>query len=152
METQRLKQEFSQLYDGDPWIDENLKQTLKGISAEKARKKIAEGRNSIWQIVVHIIEWRRMILKRLNGNIISVPEDNFIRETLDTSEEAWKKTLQELEQSQQEWLEFFDNLKDEDLEKTYPGNDQRYYYLIQGIIQHDAYHLGQIVLLSKLEY
>ena len=152
METQRLKQEFSQLYNGDPWIDVTLKQTLHEISAEKAFKKIAEGRNSIWQILNHIIEWRRMILKRLSGTIVPVPEDNFIRKIKDPSEEAWQRTLQDLEETQQEWLLFFDGLKDEDLEKTYPGNGQRFYYLIQGIIQHDAYHLGQIVLLSKLQY
>ena len=152
METERLKQEFSQLYDGDPWIDVQLKQTLKGISAEKAYKRIAEGRNSIWQILNHIIEWRRMILKRLSGTIVPVPEDNFIKEIPEISEAKWQQALKELAQTQQEWLEFFDKLQDEDLEKTYPGNGQRFYYLIQGIIQHDAYHLGQIVLLSKLQY
>ena len=93
-----------------------------------------------------------MLLKRMNGNIIPAPEDNFIRRIADTSEKSWKRTLDEFEDTQQEWLAFFDNLKDEDLEKTYSGNGQRYYYLIQGLIQHDAYHLGQIVLLSKLEY
>ena len=40
METQRLKQEFSQLYDGDPWIDVTLKQTLHEISTEKLLKKL----------------------------------------------------------------------------------------------------------------
>ena len=89
METERLKQEFSQLYDGDPWIDVQLKQTLKGISAEKAYKRIAEGRNSIWQILNHIIEWRRMILKRLSGTIVPVPEDNFIKEIPEISEAKW---------------------------------------------------------------
>ena len=152
METKRLKQEFSRLYDGDPWIDVNLKQTLSGISAEKASKRIAEGRNSIWEILNHMIEWRRMLLKRLKGNIIPVPEDNFFHEVPDSSEVSWTYTLNEFEETQKEWLSFFDGLKDEDLEKTYPGNGQGYYYLIQGIIQHDAYHLGQIVLLSKLEY
>lgn len=152
METQRLKQEFSQLYDGDPWIDVNLKQTLYSISAEKASRKIAEGRNSIWQILVHVVEWRRMILKRLSGKIIPVPEDNFIREIPEISEDKWQQILNDLAQTQQDWLNFLDGLKDEVLEKTYPGNNQRFYYLIQGVIQHDAYHLGQIVLLSKLEY
>lgn len=152
MEAKRLRQEFEQLYDGDPWIDVQLKQTLLKISAEKAAKRIAEGRNTIWEITNHLIEWRRLLLKRLKGEFVPVPEDNFIHEISDSSEEAWKQTLQDLEETQQEWLNFLDGLRDEDLEKTYPGNNQRYYYLIQGLIQHDSYHLGQIVLLSKLEY
>lgn len=152
MEAERLKQEFSQLYDGNPWIDVTIKESLSGISSEKASKRIAGGRNTIWEILNHMIEWRRMLLKRMNGNITSVPEDNFIREVPDPSEGSWKRTLKEFDKIQQEWLSFLDSLEDEDLEKTYPGNGERYYFLIQGIIQHDAYHLGQIVLLSKLEY
>ena len=35
------------------------------------------------------------------------------------------------------------------MEKVYPNNGMSYYEHIQGIIQHDAYHLGQIVLLAK---
>lgn len=152
METARLKQELMQLYDGDPWIDVRLKPTLSGISAEKASRRIAEGRNTIWEILHHVIEWRRMLLKRLTGNVIPAPKDNFIREITDISEESWRQTLKELEETERQWVSFLDDLQDDDLEKTYPGNGQRYYYLIQGLIQHDAYHLGQIVLLSKLEY
>ncbi|NJW51296.1 DinB family protein [Salinimicrobium oceani] len=152
MEIKRLRNEFSNLYNGDPWLDVTLKQTLQGISAEKAAQRIARDRNSIWEILNHLIEWRRMLLKRMSGNIIAVPEDNFIREVPDTSEVSWRHTLAELEETQQDWLSFLDGLQDEDLEKTYSGNGQSYYYLIQGTIQHDAYHLGQIVLLSKLEY
>ena len=104
MEVRRLKKEFSNLYNGDPWLDVTLKQTLQGISAEKATKRIAGDRNSIWEILNHLIEWRRMLLKRMSGNIIAVPEDNFIREVSDTSEAAWRQTLAELEKTQQEWL------------------------------------------------
>lgn len=152
METERLRHELIQLYNGDPWIEVQLKQTLSGISAEKAAKRIAEGRNSIWEILNHMIEWRRMLLKRLTGNILPAPEDNFIREISDQTEESWKHTNKELEGTQQEWINFLDELSDEDLEKVYPGNGRSYYYHIQGLLQHDAYHLGQIVLLSKLEY
>ncbi|WP_235811010.1 DUF1572 domain-containing protein [Aequorivita aquimaris] len=37
-----------------------------------------------------------------------------------------------------------------DFEKEYPTNKHSYYKHIHGIIQHDAYHLGQIVLLAKM--
>ncbi len=34
-------------------------------------------------------------------------------------------------------------------EKIYPPEGQTYYEHIHGNIQHDAYHLGQIVMLAK---
>ena len=38
---------------------------------------------------------------------------------------------------------------EKDFEKIYPGNQLNYYEHIHGIIHHDIYHLGQIVLLAK---
>jgi hypothetical protein len=34
-------------------------------------------------------------------------------------------------------------------ETVYPPNQMTWYEHIQGMLQHDAYHLGQIVLLAK---
>ncbi|HPH84699.1 MAG TPA: DinB family protein, partial [Ferruginibacter sp.] len=62
---------------------------------------------------------------------------------------AWKKTLERLEASQQSWLDYLERLNTGSLNKIYPGNNMTYYEHIQGILQHDAYHLGQIVLLLK---
>ena len=39
---------------------------------------------------------------------------------------------------------------DADLAKIYVNNGHTYYEHIHGIIQHDVYHLGQIVILKKL--
>ena len=46
-------------------------------------------------------------------------------------------------------MDFLEQLKTDQLEQEYPVNQMTYYEHIQGIIQHDAYHLGQIVLLAK---
>ena len=41
--------------------------------------------------------------------------------------------------------------KDNDfLNETVPGSEYDYYTLIHGIIQHDIYHAGQIVILKKM--
>lgn len=69
---------------------------------------------------------------------------------IDASEEAWLNTLDKLEDSQEQWRLVLKKLKKKDLEKTYPANGMSYYEHIQGIVQHDAYHLGQIVILAKV--
>ena len=40
-------------------------------------------------------------------------------------------------------------MNEEALDEIYPNNNASYYKNIHGIIQNDAYHLGQIVLLWK---
>lgn len=149
-EITRIVKLFEDIYNGQPWIDVTLSETLQNISSTQAAKKIAAGRNSIWQITNHLISWRLNVLQRIQGKILESPADNYFNEIEDLSETAWKQTIQRLEETQQQWVSFLKNFKEENLEQIYPGNDHTYYGHIQGIIQHDAYHLGQIVLLSKL--
>jgi len=147
-ETARISEIFEKTYDGDSWVGETLMGTLKNISPEKAAKKI-DPWNSIWEITNHIINWRENVLKRVQGNITNAPRNNYFEPVKDQSEQAWKKTLQSLKDSQDHWIAFLEKMSEADLEKIYPDNNASYYHNIQGILQHDAYHLGQIILLAK---
>lgn len=149
-ETQQITKLFEDLYDGDPWIDVTILGVLKNVSPQQAAKKIAPGRNSIWQIVNHIVSWRENVLLRVQGNVINTPNNNYFIEIADISETAWQQSLERLQNSQQQWITFLKHFDESDFDKIYPVNKMSYYEHIHGIIQHDAYHLGQIVLLTKL--
>ena len=149
-ESARISKLFRDLFDGDPWLGVNILSTLEGISAEKAASKIAPGRNSIWEIVNHMTSWRQNVLRRVQGEVLTSPEHNYILPVDVTTEDAWKESIEKLRESQEQWLVFLKSADEETLESFYPGNKETYYYNIQGILQHDAYHLGQIVFLSKL--
>jgi uncharacterized damage-inducible protein DinB len=149
-ESTRIISLFEKLYNGDPWIDLNIIGILNKITAAQASKKIAVNANSIWEITVHLIQWRLNVLDRLGRKTIETPENNYFEPVKDNSDKAWVGILSELAISQNRWIEYLKDVQNEDLEKLYPENNMSYYEHIQGIIQHDAYHLGQIVLLSKL--
>lgn len=149
-ESARIRKLFRDLYDGDPWLEVNLSDTLKGITSDQASRRIAEGRNTIWEIVNHVVQWRFHVLKRLKGEKAPSPEHNFILPVEESSQQAWNRTLQELEKSQQAWLSFLEGLDENEYDEVYSENNMSYYDHIQGILQHDAYHLGQVVLLSKI--
>lgn len=148
--TDRIAKLFEDLYDGSPWIDVTLMDTLRSVSAAAAYRKPAPGRNSIWQIVNHLVSWRENVLLRIQGNIIETPNNNYFSEIEDSSDAAWNKTLERLANSQKQWIYFLKRCKESSFDEIYPSNGITYYEHIHGILQHDAYHLGQIVLLSKL--
>ena len=148
-ETKRIAGLFEKLYDGSPWIDVNLRETLAGISAKKAASRISNNSNSIWEIVNHLISWRLNVLKRVQGKDIKTPGNNYFENIIDTSDPAWKQTLKKLDDSQTQWLVFLNSFKSADFSKVYPNNQMTYYEHIHGIIQHDAYHLGKISFLIK---
>ena len=148
-ETKRTLKLFADLYSADPWIGVNIHNTLQQISSAQAAKKIQPQWNSIWQITNHIISWRENVLKRIQGEVITTPTDNYMVSVYDTSEIAWQHTMERMEISQTKWLAFLEDCDKACFKEKYQANDMSYYEHIHGILQHDAYHLGQIVLLSK---
>lgn len=148
-ETRRIKSLFEKLYSGSPWIDVSICDSLAEVSAAQASTHVLKNANSIWEIVNHLISWRENVLKRVQGKVITTPAHNYFLPVSDTSEKAWKKTLKQLETSQNNWIKLLDEFSPADFKNIYPNNGMNYYEHIHGIIQHDAYHLGQIILLKK---
>ncbi|MBK9490065.1 MAG: hypothetical protein IPO07_15790 [Haliscomenobacter sp.] len=56
---------------------------------------------------------------------------------------------QQFEDSQLQLLEQLEQTDDSRLEQVVEGRNYSYYVMLHGLIHHDVYHLGQIVLLRK---
>lgn len=149
-ETKRIISLFEKLYDGNPWIDVNIIDTLQGISSQQASVRILDKSNTIWEIVNHMISWRQNVLKRLQGKMIKTPQHNYFEPVKDKSGSAWLKTIEKFADTEINWLEFLRDFKANNFSNIYSNNGLTYYEHIHGIIQHDAYHLGQIRLIITL--
>lgn len=148
-EIKRVTALLKDIYEGSPWIDVNLVDSLATVTAKQAAMHIRPGINSIWEITNHLIKWRENVLARIDGKIIKTPSHNYFMPVKDQSEKAWANTLNKLAASQVRWMERMKKLKLSDFKTIYPVNRLTNYEHIQGIIQHDAYHLGQINLLKR---
>ena len=148
-ESKRTLNLFKKLYNGSPWIDINISSVLKNVSAEQASKRVLKNCHTVWEITNHLISWRSDVLQRVQGKAVASPENNYFEPVADTSEKNWADTLKRLSDVQNDWIEFLDKTDSGEFEKVYASNNMTYYEHIHGIIQHDAYHLGQIVLLLK---
>jgi len=147
-EINRILKLYADLQHGDCWLGTNFKQTLHGINTTSAQKEIAPGRNNIWQLTSHIIYWRTKVTNRMEGNNNPPPFIDFrLPEYL--NEETWKQELTDFESVYHLLRNSIHNFHEENLDKPSPKEGQTYYQLIMGCLQHDAYHLGQIVLLKK---
>ena len=149
-EQEQLNKLFTDLYDGSPWIDVNIVNTLDEITAKEAATKPFPYFNSIWEIVNHTINWRETVLKRVNGENIESPDDNYFSFIRDRSENSWQKTKERFRDSQVIWLKAIKKFKSKDLDAKHDFSTFSNYELILAILQHDAYHLGQIRLMKKL--
>lgn len=144
----RIAKLFADLQHGDCWIGTNFKEALYGVGAALATKHISQHSNNIWQLVFHLTYWRTSVINRINGSLEPPPFKDFALPD-DLNEENWKQALLDFENAYHQLRGAMLHFKEENLGRPSPKPGQTYYELIMGCLQHDAYHLGQIMLLKK---
>lgn len=147
-EMNRIAKLFADLQHGDCWIGTNFKDALYGVDATLAVKSVSTHTNNIWQLVFHLIYWRTCVINRLNGSL-SLPPFKDMELPDDLSEENWKQTLLDFENTYHQLRSGILHFKAEQLDNPSPKPEQTYYQLIIGCLQHDSYHLGQIAMIKK---
>ncbi|MGG9964479.1 DinB family protein [Ferruginibacter sp. SUN106] len=148
IEINRIVKLFEALQQGDCWIGTNFKETLQGVDATSASDAVSGNSNSIWQLTAHIIYWRTTVVNRLTGSDNPPPFKDFLLPA-ELNDAGWKQTLHDFEAAYHSLRTALHNIKDEQLDKASPRKEQTFYQLIMGCLQHDAYHLGQMMLLKK---
>ncbi len=148
-EINRIVKLFADLQHGDCWIGNNFKEVLHGVDFKKAIENISGNTNSIWQLVAHITYWRTTVVNRLTGTDNPPPFLDFLLPN-DPSEENWRQALHDFEAAYHLLRNAIHSFHEENLQKPSPRKDQTFYELIMGCLQHDAYHLGQMMLLKKV--
>ena len=154
-EAVRLIDQFKRAHAGHPWHGSPLTAILKGVTASQAARKPPKGGHSIWELVLHVTNWRNEAAARATGQPAGLPAAGNWPRIGDPTPARWKAALAALGASHLNLVQVVRDMSDERLLE--PTNDPRnrrgtgvsYYELLHGIVQHDAYHAGQIALLKK---
>lgn len=151
-EVERIGELLRQAFEDRPWPGPSVKEILSGVTAARAAQRPLPGGHTIWELVLHIAAWEHIVCRRIAGeDMIDIPDDLDWPPVTDTSEAAWKKTVEDLERGHQQLRQAIAALSDDRLNDPAPGVSRPYsvYEMLHGIIQHDLYHAGQIALLKK---
>ena len=150
-ESARIANQLERAFSGKAWHGPSLRILLRGISAEQAAKRPVINAHSIWELVLHITAWDRVVCERIQGGkTTQLPKELNFPTVSDTSEKAWKKTLKELEKQHKALLAAMRAFPDKKLDTNLTGGDYTFYITMHGAVQHDLYHAGQIAILKKL--
>ncbi|MGD6774661.1 DinB family protein [Sutcliffiella horikoshii] len=133
----------------------SMDQALQGVTAAEASWTSSGISNSIWQIVNHLIFWNEDVIHRIKGtDNPHKAEDNeatFGSQGDPEDESGWAKTVQRLSEVMNKLKRVIEDLNDEKLKAPYAANSYSTERLLSNIMMHDTYHIGQIVLLRKLQ-
>jgi uncharacterized damage-inducible protein DinB len=151
-ETARLANQIQRAFEGEAWHGDSLMKLLRDVDAKKAAAKPIKNAHSIWELVLHITAWDRAVMHRTAGHAAKVTAAKNFPQIKDTSEAAWRKTLEEVQQVHRDLVKAVAEFPDSRLGEQVPGKTQSYYnyfYMFAGIAQHEIYHAGQIAMLKK---
>jgi len=138
---------------GQAWHGKSLQEALDSLDYQQAAKAPFPGAHSVWRYVLHITAWRRFAIEKLKGNDgyqIEIGGNIDWPDIGEISRENWDNSCQALENAGQELRNSLSKETDALLAQTVSGKDYTFYILLHGIVQHDAYHCGQIVLTRKM--
>ena len=149
-ESERIADQLRRAFDGQAWHGQSVLELLKDVTAEEAVARPVSGRHNIWEIVLHNIVWNVMTSNAVKGEPmknLTVEEDWPV--VKECGEDAWRRTLKNLEDVKAHLVSSISEFKDEHLNDTVPGRSYSYYVLFHGLIQHNLYHAGQIAILKR---
>ena len=135
-------------FEGKPWYGNSLSTYLQEIHADMLNFSIGGG-HSIGQIIEHMIYWRELVTKRLkNHTEVIIGDDSGSEWPCKTYPAEMKNTFfAQIRATQKELILNIERSDESLLNKTVPGKDYTFTYLIKGVIDHDIYHLGQLYYL-----
>jgi uncharacterized damage-inducible protein DinB len=152
LECEFLSDQIRRAFDGEAWHGDPLMEILKGVSAATAAAHPINSAHSIWEIVGHIRCWDGATVTRIGGKAFEPADEENFPPVKDTSEAAWRSAVEEMKKTHAELVKQVAAFPDRRLGEPVPGKTQPYYtfrYLFSGIVQHELYHAGQIVMLKK---
>lgn len=140
------------VYQGAPWYGNNILSSLQKLEADQVKTRVAPGKKNIAEILRHIVAWRQFLLEHLKGNDTYSIELNSEIDWPPVADLSWPELLTELENSQQEIIAKLKTKEDLWLKEIVKvgQHEFNFRFLVEGVIQHDIYHLGQINLLKTL--
>lgn len=140
-----LVQMIDEAYDRKAWHGPNLKQSLRGVTAEDAAWRPAPGRHNIWEIAVHAAYWKYIGRRKLRGDprgSFPLQGSNWFVRPASRTEKAWRWDRALLDQEHRKLRKAVSDLVHA---KSVPSA------LVFGVAFHDVYHAGQIQLLKRLQ-
>jgi len=150
-ELQNILKRMENTINGEPWFGRPVMDLLNEVNHELAFQKQEFAPYSIADLVAHMIYWKRYVRDAMIGNDGERDQEKSFswRHYGEPGKTTWSLMLTDFHQLYQSVTECLKNLSI-DLQATVPGRDFNYERLLTGAIDHDIYHIGQVILSNKI--
>ena len=151
IESVRLADQLERSFRGGAWHGPSLTEAIAGIEPEVASRRPSPEAHTILELVGHVGYWLAESRRRMPGAESTEPAagEDWAPSHSDPAD-AWPKAVAALEDAHRRLHAALLALDDESLDAATTGSDSTLRGTLLGLLQHNAYHAGQIVLLRKI--
>jgi uncharacterized damage-inducible protein DinB len=150
-EVQSIITNLERVLTGQPWYGEAVMPMLRKIHPAVVFINPKNSHAAI-EILYHMINWAHFTLNRLQRKqeeeLVDSEESDW--RTIDARIHTWEKGLAEFEQIHKQIVAELQTKDDSFLTQMVDSRDYNFRFLLNGLIQHNIYHLGQIAFLKNL--
>jgi uncharacterized damage-inducible protein DinB len=151
-EMQSIIRNLIQVNSGEPWFGRAVFTILDEIDPAIVHQKPNENSHSLIQLLYHMITWAEFTFKSIEKagkEDINAIEQKDWRE-IDPKIHSWQKGLAEFKNVNEKIIALLETKDDEFLKEMVEHRKYNFRFLLNGLIQHNIYHLGQVAYVKKL--
>ena len=149
-EVERIVDQLHRGFFGDAWHGPSVLAALKDVSAGQANARPIPGAHSVWELVLHMTAWIDIVEQGVHDRKPEVTDEIDWPTVSDTSDSAWSDALRQLQGSEERLESSAGKLDADRMDQIVTGSESSIYRLLHGVVQHNLYHAGQIILLRKM--
>ena len=146
---ERVVDQLNWTFRGPSWHGPTLMELLRDVNEEEAAQVALPNTHSIWELVHHCAAWKRAVCQRLDGEKADLQGEADWPPVADPNNRAWRDALAELDAAHAALEARVRRMAETELNNLAPDQKVTLYRTIHGVMEHDAYHAGQISLLKR---
>lgn len=144
-----LADELRRSLRADAWHGPALLEVINQVTAEEAMQRPLPAAHNIWELVLHITSWANIASRRINGGQVEPYDGEDWPEVHEFTQEKWEEACTAMAESYERLSEVVLGMTDQELMAKAPKSERTIAGMVNGVVQHAAYHGGQIALLRK---
>jgi uncharacterized damage-inducible protein DinB len=151
-EVQSIIRNLQNTLNGEPWFGRPVYTILEEVDISKVYINPGNSGHSLIELLYHMITWAGFTLGKLDKNAdadLTQSEDQDWRE-INSSIHSWTAGLEKFRKIHEKIISILETKEDDFLSGMVESREFNYRFMLNGLIQHNIYHLGQVAYVKKL--
>lgn len=151
-EVQSIIRNLQNVHSGQPWFGKPVHALLEEVNPATVYRRPNNTGHSLIDLLYHMITWAGFVLKRVEGETEKDPAafEKLDWRIIDPAVHSWEKGVEEFKSIHSTIIKLLESKEDDFLKEKVEDREFNFRFMLNGLIQHNIYHAGQIALLKKI--